>query len=131
LLAACGADDKARQALLRVETKNKFTPLHWACQEGHVKVAEALLAACGADDKARQALLRAENKDKFTPLHYACLEGHVEVAEALLGHADSDHERMRMLTAKTVTGDSPAAVARAEGHSALAEKLEAMCPVER
>jgi ankyrin repeat protein len=120
MLERCGADDKAKQALLRAENEDKDTPLHNKSDQGHVKVAEALLAACGADDKARQALLRAENKDKVTPLHFACDRGHVKVAEALLGQADSDHERMRMLTAKDVDGRSPAAVARAQKHSALA-----------
>ena len=45
MLKGCGADEKARQSLLRVENEQTQTPLHMACFHGHVKVAEALLAA--------------------------------------------------------------------------------------
>ncbi|EDQ84577.1 uncharacterized protein MONBRDRAFT_12720 [Monosiga brevicollis MX1] len=57
---------------------NGWTPLHWACYNGHVKASEMLLNH-GADAKAKAWAGHA-------PLHWACIEGHVEVVEMLLKH---------------------------------------------
>lgn len=52
------------------------SPLHWACQEGHVDVVEELLSA-GAD-------LEIVSDGEFTPLKIAAAEGHVDVVRSLV-----------------------------------------------
>ena len=53
-----------------VEAADKYfgyTPLHRACYNGHVRVANMLLA--------RGAKIDATDKDERTPLHYAAMVG--------------------------------------------------------
>ena len=64
-----GADVDARDV-------NQRTPLHYACDKGHMEVAMALVDR-GADVDARDVNQR-------TPLHLACRNGHMEVAMSLV-----------------------------------------------
>jgi ankyrin repeat protein len=58
------------------------TPLHLACEKGHLDIAQLLLESA--------ADFNAVNKDGFSSLHLACHEGHRHVhgqAQAARGEA--------------------------------------------
>jgi len=69
-VAEDGDVDKVQKLLdkgANVEAADKYfgyTPLHRACYNGHVRVANMLLA--------RGAKIDATETDERTPLHYAC-----------------------------------------------------------
>lgn len=48
-----------------------FSPLHWACKEGHFKIAELLIH--------RGARINATNRGDDTPLHLAAAHGHLDI----------------------------------------------------
>lgn len=50
-----------------------FSPLHWCCKEGHLKLAELLLS--------RGARINATNRGDDTPLHLASAHGHKEIVQ--------------------------------------------------
>ena len=56
--------------------KNGRTPLHWACQEGHIKIIH-LLIEFGAQ-------VNVSCKEGFTPLVMAAGEGHYKIVQELL-----------------------------------------------
>lgn len=53
-----------------------FSPLHWACKEGHFKIAELLIH--------RGARINATNRGDDTPLHLAAAHGHLDIVHLLL-----------------------------------------------
>jgi ankyrin repeat protein len=60
-----------------VNTKDHSrTPLHWACDKGHVQVVIELLQ--------HGAVIEAKDNEGYTPLHEACISGHVVVGNELL-----------------------------------------------
>lgn len=50
-----------------------FSPLHWCCKEGHLKLAELLVS--------RGARINATNRGDDTPLHLASAHGHKEIVQ--------------------------------------------------
>ena len=62
-----------------VRSKHLWTPLHIACEFGHIEVVKLLL-----DNPNRGADIEAQTKKFDRPLAFACLNGHVAVAELLL-----------------------------------------------
>ena len=48
-----------------------FSPLHWACKEGHAKIVELLIQ--------RGARINVTNRGDDTPLHLAAAHGHREI----------------------------------------------------
>ncbi|EOD30835.1 hypothetical protein EMIHUDRAFT_365236, partial [Emiliania huxleyi CCMP1516] len=87
---------------------NGATPLHVACQQGHVECARLLLEAGAAIDQA--------DEQGATPLFAACQDGHLEVAKLLSSYGAS--------RAATPFG-TPEEVATEEGHADLAVWLVA------
>ncbi|CAH0390689.1 unnamed protein product [Bemisia tabaci] len=53
-----------------------FSPLHWACKEGHLKIAELLIQRGGR--------VNATNRGDDTPLHLAAAHGHEDIVLLLL-----------------------------------------------
>ena len=53
-----------------------MTPLHYACQEGHLPIVEYLIS--------KGANIEAKGEIEMTPLHYACQEGHLPIVEYLI-----------------------------------------------
>ena len=81
-------DSAARSDILMALTKDKLTPLHCACQAGHVQVVRFILCAengSGIERKVKEKLLSAGCSRKLTALHYACQQGHIGVVRCLLG----------------------------------------------
>jgi len=134
LLLARGADVNARE-------NSGWTPLLWAANKGHVKLAEMLLAR-GADVNARandgttplqtaacydhrdlaqlllasKANVNAKDANGNTPLHTSAYRGYKDVAELLLDNgADVD--------AVTNNGTTPLHWAVIRGHNDVAEML--------
>lgn len=53
-----------------------FSPLHWCCKEGHLKLAELLVS--------RGARINATNRGDDTPLHLASAHGHKEIVQLVM-----------------------------------------------
>ncbi|XP_015921159.1 acyl-CoA-binding domain-containing protein 6 [Parasteatoda tepidariorum] len=62
--------------------ENGLTLLHWACDRGHVEIANYLVSSCGID-------VDCQDTDGQTPLHYASSCGHEEVINFLLKNGAS------------------------------------------
>jgi len=58
------------------EYGNGWTPLHYACYQGHEQIVEELLA--------HSALINAKNDDGFTPLFYAAQQNFPSICQALI-----------------------------------------------
>ena len=58
--------------------RNKYgnTPLHYACSNGHLNIAQYLI-------REEHCNPSCENKYGETPLHYACRHGHLNIAQYL------------------------------------------------
>merc|ERR1712070_79370 len=69
-------EDKAN-VNAQITWQDGYTPLHYAVQEGDIKLAELLLEQ-GADPNIKDVRM------KFTALHMACRLGHLELVELLL-----------------------------------------------
>jgi len=79
----------------------RWTPLHFACQKGHVDTVRLLLEQCADVNRATES--------GATPLYIACSKGHVDVARLLLDNgADANRP--------TEDGRTPLLIAGQKGH---------------
>ena len=60
-----------------VRTMMATTPLHYACDNGHLNIAQYLI-------REEHCNPSCENNDGETPLHYACDNGHLNIAQYLI-----------------------------------------------
>jgi ankyrin repeat protein len=99
--------------LCEVDARDKegATPLHWACQGGHVEVAKLLL-----DRPTKRADIEAQTDKGMRPLGFACLNGHTAVAELLLS-------RGAAIEAKCELGRTALHDASQKGHLETAQLL--------
>ena len=58
-------------SLYCVSNREKQTPLHLACHEGHTKIVRRLLEMCSSEPGRRKALLEARDNEGNTALHLA------------------------------------------------------------
>ncbi|XP_072947468.1 scaffold protein ILK [Epargyreus clarus] len=85
-----------------------FSPLHWACKEGHMKIVEMLIR--------RGARINVTNMGDDTPLHLAAAHGHRAIVQLLLqNRVDVNFTNEH--------GNSPLHYACFWGYSAIAEDL--------
>ncbi|XP_049874595.1 integrin-linked protein kinase [Pectinophora gossypiella] len=85
-----------------------FSPLHWACKEGHLKIVEMLMR--------RGARINVTNMGDDTPLHLAAAHGHRPVVQLLL----QNRVDVNFINEH---GNSPLHYACFWGYSAIAEDL--------
>lgn len=104
--AANGDLEQVRRALdggldvdMTEEDGGKLTPLHFACDRGHVEVVELLIA--------RGASVAARDEEGQTPLHYAVFNDFLDVVR-VLSKAGADFE------ARDNEGKTPVEVAEGE-----------------
>ena len=88
----------------------KNPPLAMACQEGRVKVVNALLAR-------KEIQINQAKKDGATPLFMACQKGHVKVVKALLRNKEIDIN-------KQFKGTTPLKKAIEKGYTEIAALLQ-------
>lgn len=62
-----------------VSNRNGRTPIHEACKNGHLEIAEKLIKI----DEAFHSI-KDYRYQSVIPLHFACMEGHVDVVEMLI-----------------------------------------------
>jgi ankyrin repeat protein len=82
LMCAHGVLDRVKNVIemygsVEARDENGRSPLHIACKNGHIDVAEYLIHECGCDKEAR------DNK-QFTPLFTACLEDQINTIKFLI-----------------------------------------------
>ncbi|XP_002119938.2 scaffold protein ILK [Ciona intestinalis] len=85
-----------------------FSPLHWACREGHMHIVEILLN--------RGARINAANMGDDTPLHNAAQMGHFEILKKIIKY-NAD------VNAINEHGNTPLHYACFGQHAACAEEL--------
>ena len=120
-----------------------WTPLHWACNKGHVDVVRMLvsdfradmtiqtlfgntpllLAAINKHDNVVHALLSdsgylvdAKGQDGYTALHCSCRDGHVDIVRTLVNHKAN-------VNATTDSGDTPLTLAAINKHDNVVHAL--------
>ena len=101
-------------AAIQKGDKSRNTPLHVACEQGHLNAAQVLLDTLIADPNAC-------NSRKETPLHAAAAGGHLRVVRLLLDHGGTLGPADTR--AKDVDGKTAADVAAARHYFEVAEEL--------
>jgi len=117
LQAATGA--KEREALLSYRDGERWNALHFAANNGHVEVMEALVESLTPTSSS----LLAQNMQKETPLHRGCVLGHVEVVNMLLQLPGLDQQPL--LAAENRRSETPLHCAAHAGSEELIEALVA------
>ena len=62
---------------VNVKGRNGYTPLHWACNKGHLEVVRILTSHAECN-------MEAEARDSDKPLHLACASGNVDIVQHLV-----------------------------------------------
>jgi hypothetical protein len=75
---------------------NKYTPLHIACYDGHMKCVQALLLCHGGVE------VDVKNSDGNTPLDYARRQGHESIVNILEKHMKAQQQRKAVQAEQTV-----------------------------
>ncbi len=68
------------------------SPLHIACQKGHLDVVDALLKTLEYEETDKIVNLNLRNQYGHTPLHVACLHGHLDIVNALLMTLENEQQ---------------------------------------
>ena len=80
------------------QDNNNCTPLHEACNNGHVAIVDELIRHLKEnypDSVVDKVIL--QNKELQTPLHLACEEGHDEVVNNILVHFGNSSQRVKLM----------------------------------
>ena len=104
-VTTCLADSKVN---LECTDENKYTPLFWACMNGHAVVVDLLLE--------KKASTTCQNLNKQGPLHMAATKGYIDIVESLLENGADPN-------ALSVFGRVPLHNAVINGHSKLAKLM--------
>ena len=129
-----------------------WTPLHWACNKGHVDFVRVLVSEFKADKTIQtrfgntplmlaainnhdnvvhallpysQCLMDAKGRYGYTALHYACKYGYVDIVRTLVKHKAN-------VNATTDSGDIPLTLAAINKHDNVVHALlsDSGCPVD-
>ena len=92
------------------EDKDKWTPLHYACQGGHKNIVQYLITDLRCE-------LRARDCNGSLALHIACGNGHLELTNYLITEQDCD------VTAQDYNGWTPLDYAYSNGHTNIVTYL--------
>jgi ankyrin repeat protein len=100
----------SQQAVVNAMDHSGATALHYAAKQGNVETIKLLLE--------KKADASATDSFKRSPLHYAALHGHRESVQLLVS------ANAEMLSAKSTTGQTPADLAREQGHAEVGKMLD-------
>jgi len=103
-----------KMELVNARQIDDFTPVHYACHRGNLKILELLLAN-GGD-------LQATSKNGVTCLHLACVSGNLELVKFLLNEHNFD-----VHIKSAASGSQPIHVATSAGHQHIVEYLINEC----
>ena len=94
------------------------TPLHIACRNGHIDVAEYLICECDCDKEAK-------DNQKLTPLHAACLMGQTDIVKCLISRFGCK------IDARDDEGWTPLHIACVRGYTDIIEYLINQCGCDK
>ena len=129
-----------------------WTPLHWACLQGHADVVRVFVSEFKADITIQtlyghtpliyaiinghdnvvhallsdsQCLVDAKGRYGHTALHYSCRYGHVDIVRSLVSHKAN-------VNARTDSGDTPLTLAARSKHDNVVHALlsDSQCLVD-
>jgi ankyrin repeat protein len=124
LMCELGVLDRVKNLIemygnVEARDENGRTPLHIACGNGHIDVAEYLICECGCDKEAR------DNYLQFTPLFVACLNGKTDMVKYLISRLGCK------VDIRGATGITPLHVACAKGYTDIVEYLIHQCGCDK
>ena len=122
-MCALGVLDRVKNLVemygnVEVKDKNGKTPLHIACEEGHIDVAEYLICEYGCDKEAK-------DDEQYTPLFASCLAGQIDMVKYLVSRFGCKFD------IRDATGKTPLHIACANGYTDIIEYLINECGCDK
>ena len=103
---------------VEVRDENGRTPLHIACEEGHIDVAKYLICECGCDKEAK-------DDEHYTPLFSACLAGQIDMVKYLVSRFGCKFD------IREATGKTTLHIACENGYTDIIEYLINQCGCDK
>ena len=122
-MCALGVLDRVKNLIemygnVEVRDKNGKTPLHIACEEGHIDVAEYLICEYSCDKEAK-------DDEQYTPLFASCLAGQIDMVKYLVSRFGCKFD------IRDATGKTPLHIACANGYTDIIEYLINECGCDK
>ena len=103
---------------VEVRDESRKTPLHIACEKGHIDVAEYLICECGCNKEAK-------DDEHYTPLFAACLAGQTAMVKYLVSRFGCKFDT------RNAAGMTPLHIACAKGYTDIIEYLINQCGCDK